>query len=243
MSTPNLAESYSQYFKAIHATSDDLLNESFRIRYEVYAEEFGFEDTNRFPDKMEVDEYDAHSIHCLFQHKPTGIYAGCVRLVRANPQKPELLLPFEQHVAESLDRQKLDPAQLPRDSFGEISRLAVRNSFRRRSGEQKHPNGLVNASEMRSEEERRTFPHIALGLYMAVASVGLDSGLDGVFAVMEPRLARSLRFLGIHFDQVGDVVDYHGPRATFYTTREQLFAKMSPPVMELLKAIQADLRL
>jgi N-acyl amino acid synthase of PEP-CTERM/exosortase system len=55
--------------------------------------------------------------------------------------------------------------------------------------------------------------------------------------MMEPRLARSLRFVGIQFDKVGPVVDYHGRRAPYYISRELLMAGLSPGFQKMLKNI------
>jgi N-acyl amino acid synthase of PEP-CTERM/exosortase system len=54
---------------------------------------------------------------------------------------------------------------------------------------------------------------------------------------MEPRLARSLRFVGIPFDKVGPVVEYHGQRAPYYISREKLLTGLSPGFKNMLKKI------
>jgi N-acyl amino acid synthase of PEP-CTERM/exosortase system len=58
--------------------------------------------------------------------------------------------------------------------------------------------------------------------------------------MMEPRLARSLRFVGIPFDQVGPVVEYHGKRAPFYISRELLMNGLSPGFKNMLKSIDKE---
>jgi len=57
--------------KAIHHT----------IRYKVYCEELGYEDSERFPDKMEMDEYDKFSIQFIVRYKDTGEYVAAFRLI------------------------------------------------------------------------------------------------------------------------------------------------------------------
>jgi N-acyl amino acid synthase of PEP-CTERM/exosortase system len=89
--------------------------------------------------------------------------------------------------------------------------------------------------------EKRHSPHIALGLYLAAASIGLETGLDGVFAMMEPRLCRHLRRYGIRFQQAGGVMDYHGERAAYYITRKQLLEGLHPEIQMLLDMIHHDL--
>jgi N-acyl amino acid synthase of PEP-CTERM/exosortase system len=56
--------------------------------------------------------------------------------------------------------------------------------------------------------------------------------------MMEPRLARSLRFVGIPFQQVGPVVEYHGKRAPYYISRHLLMSGLTPGFKRMLKNIE-----
>ena len=231
---------FHKYFNAVAAAGDELRSEVFRIRYDVYCDELRFEDPSRFPDKQETDPFDRFSLHCLLLHKASGTFAGCVRLVQVNPQRPAEPLPFERLCKGRMYEDVLARLVPDRLKVGEISRLAVRSSFRRRKGESDVPAGVV-------EERRGNFggmrtPWIALGLYLSAAAIGLIKGLDGVFALMEPRLARRLGSYGIRFQQVGDPVEHRGERAPFFISREDLYAGVPPPVRGLLEVIEADLR-
>jgi len=240
---PDLASAYARYFRVVPAVSAELLREVYRIRYEVYCEELGFEDQERFPDRLERDEFDASARHCLLMHRPTETFIGCVRLVMAGGSQPEAAFPFERVAGPALRRDVMNPATMDRAKFGEISRLAVRRSFRRRAGEQSTPDGLA-VSRMAGESaarERRQLPPIALGLYLAAAGVGLQAGLTSVFAMMEPRLARHMRFYGLEFEQVSDVVIHRGARAVYNISRARLFDRMSRPLAGLLELITAEL--
>lgn len=240
MKTASIGESFHDYFQIVLADSNDLRSQAYQLRYKVYCREFHFEPEERCPNQQERDDYDTQSIHCLLVHHPTGQSAGCVRLVLPAPGEPTALLPFERHCAASLDHERLDPALMHRDRIGEISRLAVLARFRRRVAEDQSPVGLNDESTSR-RTERRQFPYISLSLYLAAASVGLLSGLDGVFAMMELRLARHLTRYGIKFTQVGTVVDYHGPRAPFYISRSDLLGGLRPDARELLEVVTDDL--
>ena len=102
--------------------------------------------------------------------------------------------------------------------------------------------GIVPEPNVVTAGERRVFPHIALGLYLAAASIGLLSGLSSVFVMMEPRLARRLRYFGINFQLIGELVDYHGMRGPFRITREGLFADLSQEIQNLLDVVSDDIR-
>ncbi|MCP3867072.1 MAG: PEP-CTERM/exosortase system-associated acyltransferase [Gammaproteobacteria bacterium] len=242
MKKNDLVGPYRDYFKLIPADTDELRKEVFRIRYNVYCEDLSWEDSSRFPDKLESDEFDRHSRHCLLLHRSTGLYAGCVRLVLANSDITRSAIPLQQHCSAALNPEILDIESLPRPSFGEISRLAILNQYRRRVGEKLTNDGLGSELFSIQQTEKRRFPHIALGLYLGAASVGITNGLNAVLAMMQPRLARHLRLTaGIHFQQVGDVLDYHGPRAPFYITRAGLLDRLRPELVTLLEAIEEDL--
>jgi N-acyl amino acid synthase of PEP-CTERM/exosortase system len=207
----------------------------------VYCQELHYEDAKAFPDGLEHDIFDSQSRHCLLLHRGSNTYAGCVRLVFNDNHDPSRLLPFEQFCASSLHRDALGPGALDRASFGEISRLAIPANFRRRKKDSESSVGEISDPNPEDSEDKRQFPSIALGLYLAAASIGLDAGLEGVFAMMEPRLARHLMRFGIQFQQIGDVVNYHGPRAAFYISRNMLFKKLRPELMDLLDTVQSDL--
>ncbi len=236
-----LISEYRRFFETQEATSPGLRDEAHRIRFEVYCREFAFENAAEHADGLEKDEYDAHSRHCLLLHKPSRIYAGCVRVILADPNTPTSSFPFEKCCAQAFWRDKVDIAKLPRDVFGEISRLAIRRPFRRRRGELPHPDGFSNLVNPVAAVDRRHMPKMVLGLYLAAAAVGLSNGLESVFAMMEPRLARHLAVAGIKFEQVSDMVDHHGPRAAFQITRTGLFGCIRPELRELLELISADL--
>lgn len=241
MISNDIIAQFFQHFRVVPADSIALLREVYRIRYEVYCREMGFESPEDFPDGLESDAFDRRSRHCLLQHRATSTYAGCVRLILSDPETPTALFPFEQYCSHSLDRDIIDPMSLPRDSFGEISRLTVTAQFRRRAGEQQHPHGKIMTGSVTTPGERRGYSHIAIGLYLAGAALGLRAGLASVFVMMEPRLARHLQLYDIHFTPVGNVVDYHGKRGPFHISRDQLLNHLSPPLAMLLERIQQEL--
>ena len=236
---PRLVTAFQQFFEILPADAPDLQDAALRIRFAVYCQELAYEPIEAFPDGRERDAYDGQSRFCLLRHRASGEFSGCVRLVLNDPAATETPLPFERLCEQSLRREVINPAKLPRDRFGEISRLAVISRFRRRAGEHRSPHGVGDEVEGPTADERRVFPHISLGLYLAAAAMGLREGLDLVFVMMEPRLARHMRRYGIEFTQAGDVIDYHGQRGPFFITREALYANLEPEVRELLDLIRS----
>jgi N-acyl amino acid synthase of PEP-CTERM/exosortase system len=240
MSEIDLVTPYREYFQMVYADTDALRRRVYALRYQVYCQELGWEDTDHCPNGLEQDEFDDASLHCILVHRPSGTDAGTVRLVATQPDSPEPCLPLTAHYDNALFDSDYSPLKVPKGTYGEISRLALTERFRRRQGERETADGGPNVFEW-TQTERRRFPHIALGLYLAAATVGLFSGLQAVYAMMEPRLARHLRFGGIYFEQIGQPVEFRGQRAPFYLSREMLFANLSPPLLGLLQAIAEDL--
>jgi len=196
----------------------------------------------QFPDGLERDAFDDSADHCLLQHRTSGLYAGCVRLVYSDPVKSPAL-PFEMFCRDSLYSSVVEEVLPGRDSFGEISRLAVPSEFRRRRGEQNVPIPMgEDDQQQRKLLERRQHqsPHITMGLFLAAAAMGLIRGMTGVFAMMEPRLSRYLHQFGLEFKQVGEQVDYHGKRAAFYITKEGL--NLNGDMAALLDYITSEIK-
>jgi len=241
MPSPSISQLFHRYFQVILADTPALREEVYRIRYEVYCQEFKFERAADFSDGLERDAFDTQrSHHCLLLHRESGLFAGCVRLVVNDPAKLDESLPFEEGCNTSLINPDITPMLAKRSKIGEISRLAVPSTFRRRHSDPGSPIGDLSIPDF-SHNERRCFPHIPMGLYLAAAAIGLKKNLDGVFAVMELRLARHLRRFGIVFQQASNVIDYHGQRAVFYIDRDGLFEHLQPEIKNLLDTILGDL--
>ena len=239
----DLVEPFHEFFSIKIANTITLRNEVFRLRYEVYCEELGWENPDDFPNRLEQDIYDSASRHCLLVHKRSGLYAGTVRMVMTHGTTVDPPIPLISHCAGKLFDGPLHPTELPPGSYGEISRLALSRHFRRRASEDKSPDGHGEPLFKWTQTERRRFPHIALGLYLGASAVGLADGASGVYAMMEPRLARHLRFAGIRFEQVGEPIEFRGLRAPYYISRRELFKHLSKPLRKLLFAIASDMQL
>jgi N-acyl amino acid synthase of PEP-CTERM/exosortase system len=239
----SLAEHFYQYFSLSFANSEELKQENFKIRYQVYCSELNYEPIDKFPDRMEIDEYDDRSLHFLLKHKPSDCYAGCVRIVLPDWKLHQNNLPFEQAITEKLNFYSND---CERFKYCEISRLAVLSQFRRRIGEDTNPigellsrqhiNGNINSSK---KDRQRKFPLIAFSLYWTSISIALAMGID-IIALMEPRLARHLRSVGIFSTSISDLFEYHGKRGIFLIKPSELIDRMDEDIKALFEVIQAQ---
>ncbi len=215
----SLVEDFQRYFTLQLATTPELLRSVHRIRYRVYCEEFGFESAAEFSDEQEVDEFDAHSRHCIVMHKSTGLPAGCARLVLAGDNRQ---MPIEKYCSGALDNSALQRFADNRNSVCEFSRLAVDGAFRRRSGEQATRFGEMDAIDV-SNREQRSFSLIAVATILSALAMSELLERPNCFAMMESFLPRLLRRSGLVVHRAGDEMEYHGQRTPYYwETRETL---------------------
>ncbi len=238
-----LIEDFERYFKIELVTTEAQAKQTYGVRYRVYCEEFNYEAIDLFPDEMETDEFDAHSLHCLIIHKATERAAGCVRLVPANKNHQNGLLPLEKFCKESLDSELINSFNIDRNSVCEISRLAVDTAFRRRPGETATRFGVFDSIDC-TKQEQRTFSLIALSAFLAGGALTYLTNKTNVFAMMEPFLPRLLKRTGIVFEKVGKDVDYHGIRAPYFITPQSAMDNIQPDIKEMYnwvyKQIEAD---
>lgn len=219
-----LADDFERTFEILFADDESLRSRVYAVRYQVFCRELGYD--MRQTDGLEADPYDDRSLHCLLRHRASGLDTGCVRLVLPRADRGGGL-PFERFGLLHVDRRLLDWRRLDPSQCCEISRLAVVSQFRRRLGEQAHPDGVADDGEGVGGGSRRRFPFIAIALYHAVIALTLQRGYRWIFMVIEPRLQRHLLRYGVHLRQISPEFDYFGQRAVFVTTREQFQADVA----------------
>ena len=236
---------FSRFFEVVEADTEALRHEVFRIRHRVYVDELGWEAAGGLESPEETDAYDRRAIFCLLKHLATGRYIGCLRLVLADPQDPEAPFPFEALAPLAVSAQAARHGPHWRTAAAEISRTAVIGDFRRRGAERLSPVSESNGDHpdpgQALHDERRGFPHIAAGLYVGAAALGMAHQLARVFALMEPRLARRLRVYGIQFDQLGPPIEHHGQRAPYGLEASSFEQGLSSDLSDLLWNIRQTL--
>ena len=181
-------------YEAVIADTEPSRSIAYRLRYQVYCLETGFEDPLHFDTKEESDEFDAHSIHFLIRCTNTGGWLASARLVIRQEQGP---LPVESHC-------RIDPARLGALSRpdGEVSRLLiVRRDPLVGPVSRFEAEGLLSA---RTEMLRR--------LLIGLCSRARDLGLQNLGFFLAPSLKRVLTRLGIEARLIGDPCHHRGVR-------------------------------
>lgn len=224
-------------FRFQEVNTDDLRKEVFRLRYEVYALEFGFENPYDFPDKLEKEEFDDHSVHFVALNEQDEVI-GTVRMILDSPKG----FPVE-HAAKITEfTDKPAPAFIT-----EVSRLAVSKTMRRRPEDgiygvesyiPKFQGGVSDIPNQKNPSiEKRQKPVIILGLYKTVYIKCKELGITHMYMITEDKLFHALYKFGFVFTQVGDPVEYHGkrtPYATSWETIEKYMHKHHPDLLEFL---------
>lgn len=234
----SISEHFSRYLTPQIATTDELRQEVYKLRHQVYCEELHFEEIKE--GYQERDEFDGRSRHCFIRHINSNQLAGTVRLIESNAANE--LLPLEAFCMHAINHPTIHPSNFRRDEICEMSRLAVPANFRKRqvdkfSGAE---TGAINENAY-SATELRCFPYIAVCLYMSAAAMSYQSKRFHTFVMMEPRLAKSLSLVGINFIKIGDTIEYHGQRAPYYGDSRVLKHDLSAGYLKLLEAVEKDL--
>jgi N-acyl amino acid synthase of PEP-CTERM/exosortase system len=203
-----------------------LLKAIFELRFEVYCIECGYLAADDYREGIETDEYDALSLHVAAFGADERI-VGTVRLVQ--PELP-VRFPFEEHC------RVFDDFVFPaREQSGEISRLVVRKSYRRRPGDSLEgvsrefvEEGNAGSIQPHTSKKKRqgNSPLILLGMYREMYRYSRKNGIRYWYAAMEQGLARSLRKAGFIFMPIGPEVDYYGPVTPFMADLDELEATL-----------------
>jgi N-acyl amino acid synthase of PEP-CTERM/exosortase system len=193
-----------QIFRAYHGQHpEEVPDDLFRLRYEVYCMECAYLKADAALDGKECDDYDCCSTH-FAAYTLEAALVGTVRLVTPAAQRA---YPFEQYCPTFADFQM--PARV---KCGEVSRLAVKRSHRRRRADCvegvpgfAHPPCGPGMNRLNGVS-----PMLLLGMYREMYRHSRTHGIRYWFAAMERSLAHSLKRMGFSFDPIGPVADYFG---------------------------------
>ena len=205
---------FHENFEIIPATSPQLLEQVFRIRFEVLCLDKAIEtfEKQKYPDCLEMDEYDERSQHYLVYHKESDTYAATVRLIFSGGSKDLKAFPMIGAARNQVDMALL--SELPLGEVAEISRLLIRKEFRTRLKKDVFTEGSYEDYK-KLTREKRLVTHPIIGLLTAIMRMSSQNGIKYWFAGMEPSLDKRLRQLGLHLTPLGPMVKFHGMRRPY----------------------------
>ena len=202
---------HRQIFRSFpgHAPGD-IPNDIFKLRYDVYCVECAFLKPDDAFEGLEFDDFDDCSTHFAAYTMEESLI-GTVRLVQPRPPRH---FPFELHCTTFPDF-----VMPPRAECGEVSRLAVKRTHRRRRADSvlgipgftaMRGAGDVAAFSPEVERRDRRSPMLLLGMYREMFRHSRAGGVRYWFAAMERSLAHSLAKVGFQFEPIGPEADYYG---------------------------------
>jgi len=205
---------FDDNFEVVLADTPESKALHFNIRYQVYCDEMGFEDKQNFPNQLEFDMWDKHSVHFLVRDKQLGHWVGALRLVFSD-NKP---FPFEHHC--SLEK-SIGPNQYMQSV--ELSRLCVLKELRRFAARRFAP---YEASKQDSKDMHKSnvtvlhkYKNVGLtvmwGLLRAAALYCKQSNINDLYLLVAPALAFAIRKEGFDFEQIGEPCQHRGQRIPF----------------------------
>ena len=229
----NLYDFYNDIFEGVLANTEELRKECYKIRYEVYCiEHSGYEDPAAFPDGCEHDEHDAHAVHALLRHRETGIFVGTVRLILHSIGSITGIPPvYNLCSANGL----VMPEAFPRQNIAEVSRFCIIRDFRRRVVDT-----IASSSYTKDEllsDKLRIVPSMSLGLIAMLVLMSKQNTIKQWCAEMEPFLIQLLSKLGIYFEPVGPLVEYHGKRQICYRPLDALLNQVAKERLDVWEII------
>jgi len=170
----------------------ELMSEHYRLRYQVYCLERKFLPAANFPEGLEIDDFDRHSVH-VGAIDAWGTLAGTARVVKVTAAGPGL--PIFQHCRIFAEETELLD---PDNTVVEISRLSMSRGYRRR-----HEDGPRERRDVR----REVFLTLLKAIYQATKRLSATHWL----VATETSLQRLVAQYGFPFRVIGPECDYGGP--------------------------------
>jgi N-acyl-L-homoserine lactone synthetase len=164
-----------------------LMEQSYRLRYQVYCLERKFLNASNYPDGLECDEFDQFSTHAGVVSQ-THQLVGTLRLVRV----PMEDLPLFHHC--TISDECARTLRHDRVQLAEVSRLCM-------------------SRECRDDPARDS--RVGLQLFRATYQTAKRNHLTHWLAAMEPSLHRLLAAIGVPFRIAGPATDYFGEVAPY----------------------------
>ncbi|WP_157958519.1 PEP-CTERM/exosortase system-associated acyltransferase [Salinicola sp. CPA57] len=227
----SLYDQFHQQFEFVLATSESEKQYVYRLRYQVYTQEFGHSMPGEPARQLEYDEFDQSALHCFIRHRATQEPVACIRVIYPSSVRSEL--PIESNSRGEFSHAELNPDALPRNLICEVSRAAILGRYRKRqSGAEKEWSGYPA-----TDNDYKVSSLLGISVYLAsTVMIGLMERRHAL-ALMEPRLARLLSRFGLAFLQVGNIQQFNGVRAAYYIDQHQAEGDLKPE----LKAFYSDI--
>jgi N-acyl amino acid synthase of PEP-CTERM/exosortase system len=234
---------FDQYFEVFLADNAEGKAINYRIRYQVYCLETGYEDPSHYPEKTETDAFDQHSVHFIARARSTGEWIAALRLV-IRPFDSLPMNAFANVDFSFLSKEIIQDIKTGRTSLcAEVSRLCVVSGYRRRAPERNTPYQLsydpdrdAPPANTKDPSERRKAPWLMLGLLNAARDYSEAHNIRYLFFLIADALARIMEGVGVGLTRVGPECEHRGKRRPYFrdlTIRYDNIAERLPIVYQM----------
>lgn len=204
MVTLSLVDDFAQHFDFMYANSDELKRQCYLLR--IDSAEQAQRSTSTRHAILDIDQYDAHSLHVLLRHRNSGRYVATIRVITNQDRLKQRLLPCEHTAREPIFVGKRPLHELARSSFSEISRSAIHTEFASHS----------------------QFSKLTLGLYLSAMALARLEFQHYALARMDSALFKSLRAQGLNFEHANRLSPEPHGETIYYLNVEAGITQSSP---------------
>lgn len=222
--------------------NDNQFMDYLTLRHEIFVEEL--QRVKPLDDDklqaIETDRFDPYSRHLVAIHKEKNILAACARLILPNPNGLN---------AESRYRIEEHPyANQNKKNTGEISRMAISSSFRRRKEDIKNlvegnPYQEISTSiitlQSRPERTRNHQPGLVMGMYREIYLLAREENIHYCIAAMDKNFSRLLTRIGYPFHPIGpenqQLVPIRQPYIISQAEMEKKLTQLHPEVLDFMQ--------
>jgi N-acyl amino acid synthase of PEP-CTERM/exosortase system len=196
-----------------------LLEQSYRLRYQVYCVERQFLRVEDHPDELERDTFDRDSIH-VGALDSDGELAGTARLVLPN----SVGFPLFHHCTLFPDVTTLEEAG---NLVVEVSRVSISRHYSRRRndppfGQYDVPEADPAVADAAEADRRRRRSEPFLTLLRAIIYGAKGVSATHLLFATDAALHRRLVHFGFPYDVAGPEADYYGPVAPYIMSMSEL---------------------
>jgi N-acyl-L-homoserine lactone synthetase len=184
----------------IRASNDLLRDQVYRIRYQVYCSELGYEFEQE--DGREIDVYDRRSVHLLVMESNDRSIGTCRMILPEKGVSLRSPLPTECVLDLRIWKAIASHESINTDNMGEISRMAILREFRSKL------------------EVHRIIAR-------ALVNISVEYNLDGAIGLLFPAFIRHWRRFNVNFRPIGGLIEHHGVRQPCYILTKDAVADLA----------------
>ncbi len=212
-------------FEVVLADTSEARRIHYRLRYQVFCLETGFEDASSYPEQEERDSFDAHAKHFIVRDTRSQAWVAATRVILPGGG----LLPVEHHGGLACPTGQNVRMYL-RKNTAEVSRLLIAEGT---PGPylslNSHP-PLVSGRQSPPAQPRRELRNrlmIIRELLRGIAAYGVESNIPQAAFFVTRALARMVTSMGIELTLIGAPFEHRGLRYPYIINTEQVYDALS----------------